>query len=567
MSSAPISSNRMVILFVDHDRVSLDEIVDRISSEVATSTMKPVGETHDLSRLLLDPEPTETLAERTIAKIAEQEQRPDLVLVDLSFDNKNRDGSVQVGRRLAQAINAHFLDIAVGVYSKFELSPRDKGLISADKFALRLDEYRKMYENLAHQVMTGDDWNAVFDRVRRKSEEEAARLPLVFTTQAEKNIIWMENHPLSRSFGFERAASHLVSRALSSLALPPNSQLKITQLTGGFSGAFLIKAEIAGGASFVVKIDEDPDKLVKELNGYRKVRAKLNHKYYLTPISSDPVKLTPDWWGAFAVPYEVDAKPLLEELPPGGSELAALYKDLWDNCLFNLYGVTTIKKTLINDIVPKGSGAAAVDAWNALSRYADRFSSFGKARIEAVQGLLSMLVEKDTQGFHSCKINVPWVEEAHGDLNCRNILYHDKNQIFRILDFPNLGPNCLAFDFVKAEAELMLIILDWTTGRDCDFERIKLWETISRELSQSLIPKTRKFNEPDADRAFQGISAIRQLYKDRAADNGDVRAIILDLFVLQGITLFVICGLNHSKTSLCLCVGIPVVGSLGGYLR
>jgi len=530
--SVPASSDKMVIAFVDHEENSLDEIISKISTKRATSTMKTVAQSYDLISVLVEPEPAETLAERVITKLTEIDSRLDLVLVDLSFDNENRDGSVHRGRALAQRIREHFSGLAVGVYSRVELSPRDKGLISSDRFALRLDEFRKMFDNLP-PVMTGDDWNDVLQAVRRKSMEEAARLPSGLDIQSPSNIAWAVNHPLTHSIGFERAALKLVSSALGCLELGEDSQIKIHQLSGGFSGSFLVKAEIVGGASFVIKIDEDPNKLVNELKGYRKVRAKLDHKYYLTPISSDhdPVKLTRDWWGAFAMPYEGDAKPLLEELPSGGSDLAALYQDLWNNCLFNLYGITSVKKVPMKDIVPQGAGAAAVDGWNALSRYNERFSSLGITRTQAVQRLLSSLVEKDKQGFHSRKINAPWVEEAHGDLNCRNILYHNKNRVFRILDFPHVGPNCLAFDFVKAEAELMLIMLDWPTGRDCDFERIELWESISQELSQSLIPKARKFNESDAERAFQGISAIRQLYKDRAADNGEVeRTYLMYLF-------------------------------------
>jgi hypothetical protein len=512
----------MVVLFVDHEQTSLDEIFAGIADERATSTMKTVGETNDLLQLLIDPEPAATLAERTIARITEEAVLPNLILVDLNFNKRRGDDSIQIGRTLAQAIRMHFSEIAVGVYSKHELSPRDKGLISADRFALRLDEVRKMFEDL-NRPMTGDDWNAVFERVLRKSEEESDRLPSILTMEPPKNFTWVDNHPISRSFGFKRAAPNLVAKALRSLDLSPETPVRIAQLSGGFSGSYLVKAEIGEGASFVIKIDEDPERLVRELDGYRKVRTKLDHNYYLTPVSSDhdPVKLTPNWWGAFAVPYETSAKPLLDVFPTEANELADLYNSLWKNCLFSLYGRITTKQVLVKDVMPLKPGKTTADRWSGLSRYSERFSSLGPVRTKTVQRLLSAVENEDRTDFKGTEFEAPWAEEVHGDLNCRNILYNKESRSFRILDFPNVGTNCVAFDFAKAEAELMLIMLDWSTGNDCDFDRIALWESASQMLCERLVPHLKPFPDYEVDRAISGILAIRQLYLERATDHGD----------------------------------------------
>ncbi|MGH8615825.1 MAG: hypothetical protein ACREYF_28390 [Gammaproteobacteria bacterium] len=119
----------------------------------------------------------------------------------------------------------------------------------------------------------------------------------------------------------------------------------LKQLGGGFSGAYVVKAQPSDrGKTFVLKIDEEPKKLKRELEGYRTITSYVSHDYYLPIVdASSPVTLAAEWWATFLMPYEGNAKPLIEHIDVGGPELAELYRSIWEKCLFDLYGTVTSK--------------------------------------------------------------------------------------------------------------------------------------------------------------------------------------------------------------------------------
>ena len=516
-----------VIMFVDHEEKSLEEVIGSIGRPLRTrSTMEKVGESCVLLGAFVEATPRDTLFDRTLRKINEFIDKPDLILVDLSYDDESRESkSVVYGRELAIKLKEHFKGVGVGVYSKYDLSPRDRAYISSDGFSLMLEEIRKMYDGA--RSLPGDLWYDLFqitiDKARRAHERET---PPHGLSDSDKTVRWDSGHPIHRSRGFMEAAPNLASKALQWLPDKP-SEIAISELGGGFSGAYVIKADLPGRAtSFVIKIDEDPAKLEKELSGYQIIQSRVSHRYYLPLPGINfnwPVTLYSDWWGAFAMSYEGSARPLLEHLSSAdGEPLSEIYKRLWDRCLFSLYGPASKRELGLNEVVSDVAWNTAREGSKALERYKTRLNDLGDATHEAFGRASSLIAAPlTTPIYNRDTINVDWAEQIHGDLNCRNILYDGADKSFRIIDFPNVSPNGLAIDFVKAEAELVLIMLDWSTGRDCDFSRIDQWAELTGNISAGFSPASRDWGDPEVERVFTAVASIREIFSSRAEDSSE----------------------------------------------
>lgn len=520
-----VNADKPVIVFVDHEEKSLEEVIGSIGKPKRTrSTMEKVGESCVMLGAFVEAMPRDTLFDRAVAKVNEVSSTRDLILVDLSFDDESRESkSIVYGRELALKLKEHFKGVAVGVYSKYDLSPRDRAYISSDGFSLMLEEIRKMYDGA--RSLPGDLWYDLFQITIAKARKAYERdTPPHGLTDSDGTVRWADGHPVHRSRGFMEAAPNLAASALRWLPDKP-SEIIISELGGGFSGAYVIKAVLPGRpTSFVIKIDEDPEKLERELKGYQIIQSRVEHRYYLPLVGMGvkwPVTLYSDWWGAFAMSYEGSAKPLLEHLAnPDGEPLSEIYRRLWDRCLFSLYGSASKREVELRNIVPDTAWDTAREGGKALERYKPRVNefndstrdAFGRAASLVVDPLRPPVYDRDT-------INVDWVEQIHGDLNCRNILYAGDDRSFSIIDFPNVSPNGLAIDFVKAEAELVLIMLDWSTGRDCDFMQIDAWAELTGYISAGFSPTSRDWNVPEIERVFSAIAVIREIFSSRAQNS------------------------------------------------
>jgi hypothetical protein len=221
------------------------------------------------------------------------------------------------------------------------------------------------------------------------------------------------------------------------------------------------------------------------------------------------------------MPYEENAKPLIEHGDIDGPELAALYKLIWERCLFDLYGKVTSKEVTAETIGADATLRLAKGGLLGLHRYRSReveFSGPCKLPIERAVALLEASDEAEW-GFTDAN-HGPWVQRVHGDLNCRNVLYRRDQRRFKLIDFPNIGPNCLAVDFTKAEAELVLIVMDWATGRDCDLSRLETWGLLTGVLTAEFSPKADAANDAEAMRVLAAIRTIRELYGSKAGSTG-----------------------------------------------
>jgi hypothetical protein len=529
------NARRFVIAWVDHEKTKVGRLTKKIGERnCGQVNLTRLDESCVLVPITLNLGTTvEKLATTVIDKLKLESlpRFPDMIFVDINLGPPNTTGedrSLNRGIQLASALRIRLPTTPIGLYTGFHLKNIDKVRISMMHFAAVLENIIDLSEGQDEQILTGDQWLQVFEEILKVAKEGESQLPYSLTPPSESDLrtSWDDKHPVSRSLGFMRAAPRLVAKTLEHL--PGKPQITMSQLSGGFSGSFLVKAKIAGGAaSFVVKIDEDPDKLTKELEGHHIVESRLQQKHYL-PISgnyrTEPAMLTKDWWGAFAMAYELDAKPLIEQTL-GGSDLAHLYEAIWTKCLFSLYGTTSTQAVTIASILPDDFRELAENGWESLGKYHQMFSSIYPQQHARIGELLGRLAHVAFSGTLHNSIQVPWAEHIHGDLNCRNVLYDSDQKTFRLLDFPHVGPpNALPIDFVKAEAELMLLIADWSTGMDCDFQRLNKWESLSGAWRTSFIPPDQTFGDAEIDRVFEAIRTIREIYLVKANGAGDVEA-------------------------------------------
>lgn len=522
------SRKRHMIVWLDHEPAKVETIINKIGSmKRMTSTNEYLRDCCDFRSVIVKPQATsesiEKFVERAFTRLTKTcEQMPDLVLVDLNF-GEHDSPSIDKGRDLALALRQKTYPTQIGVYTAHEIPNLAKTMISADGLLL-LEGITRLYEGTSR--LMGDDWYHLFDRVIVEARQKSRATPAVLLASPEENSIkWAEGHPLNRSPTFKGIATKLTTLALNWVD-PQPEEVTLSQLAGGFSGSFVLKAEITGRRqAYVIKIDENPEKLVQELAGHQRVRSLVGYNYYLPVLSPDmsrPVTLTENWWGAFAMAYDGVAKPLLNHPQLRGKKLAKIYTRLWEECLFDLYGTVSIaEKTKTMDILNEEHKAWLRDGWMAVKRYHSNISVLTGAQRKSLDRVLRWAKSPAGTLGSNKSFDIPTVERVHGDLNCRNVLYNAEKDSFSLIDFPHVGRNYLATDFVKAEAELVLIIMDWDSGRDADFRRLRSWLTLTTALSVGFdVSSGVTFVDPEVKRVFAAIKAVRATYSRRRASSG-----------------------------------------------
>ncbi|HEY6186812.1 MAG TPA: hypothetical protein VIW80_03975 [Pyrinomonadaceae bacterium] len=541
-------SGHYSIAWLDHEGDKVKRIIQTIGSmKRMRSTNEYLHDCCNFVSVIVKPlapsEEMEKLVERAVAKINRSGERlPDIVLVDLSFGEHNLS-AVDKGRSLALALRERFRHMAVGVYTAHQISNLERVMISADRFAAVLEFLPYLYEG--NSRLDGDDWYNLFDRIIKESRREATATPIALKSSPENGIAkWAAGNPLHRSPSFMSIGPKLATIALNWIDPQPN-EILLTQLAGGFSGSFVVKAEIPGRRqAYVIKMDENPQKLVQELAGHQRVRSLVGYNYYLPLLSPDmtrPETLTPDWWGAFAMAYEGEAKPLLDHPQLDSKNLASIYERLWVECLFDLYGsVTTAKDVSFKDLLTQEVKDAAKSGWDAISRYHSHLNMINQLQQSNIEAAIKLVSATDNAPpVTDDKLSMPWVERVHGDLNCRNVLYNKDKDLFHLIDFPHVGPgNYLATDFAKAEVELVLIILDWASGHDIDFSRLKSWSALTGSFSETFAPTFTSSTDSEIDRARAAIKSIRTTYMTRASGMGNPERTYL-LYLLTRVLRYV----------------------------
>lgn len=520
---------KLTVLFLDHTD-AVEVLVANLGQMKCTS-MTPVtklSEIFDIRSVII---PSLVSAEE-LAKTARKavgdkmNGRNGLVLVDLCFDDRHDKESVDIGRQLAFSLKTDLWPMPVGVYTTYDLSDIELATISSEGFAIILNRIRDRCDPKGKDRLSGSDWRTLLTNTVGQAKQRAAHCSLTPLGTQELPVKWATGHPTSDSPSFREAAPRLAAKILSQLE-DPASEVSLRQMSGGFSGAYLAKAELADrNKSFVIKIHEDPAKIQQELEGYRHVQSFMAPKYYL-PVEpgdpSTPIVLSPNMWAAFAMSYEGTAKPLIENLNLEGEELASILRSVWHDCLYDLYGTIEPRTTQDTDFLSESEITKCHDALEVLERYRTAAGVPNKTA-SSLKRCCAELRKDDFLGLRrNVAFNLPWAKCAHGDLNCRNIMYDANSKTFLLIDFPNVQEACLANDFVKAEAEVILILLDWNTGLDCDLNRLPAWTSLTGCLTAGITPvEPPEFTDPELKKSLLMVQAIREAYTEKASNIGQI---------------------------------------------
>jgi hypothetical protein len=106
----------------------------------------------------------------------------------------------------------------------------------------------------------------------------------------------------------------------------------------------------------------------------------------------------------------------------------------------------------------------------------------------------------------------------HGDLNCRNIMIHERDnggRDLKLIDFPHVATEGLrpaAIDFAKAETELIFLIMDHESGREIDFTRLPIWVELISRLTRTQEPETWNCPDQHVQLVFDCARTIREMY-------------------------------------------------------
>ena len=366
--------NKLKVLWVDHDP-DITKLLEKISQKRNLENLVPVSNHCEFDSLVVDyvppAEDKTTLLEKRIEREIRKVKKggSDAIMIDLSFGPHADPGEVKVGFGIAKYLQQAFHPSAVGVYTRSLLSPAQKAVICSGGIDLVLEDIGNLIDYTP--AMTADSWTTLFKDAVERAKNRATRFP-TFDSADDPDLLieWSLGHPKSTSPAFQKYAPRLVAMALAHISNLKG--VKLSQLGGGFSGSYLVKAEPQGGQKmFVVKIDESPKRLLQEYEGYRQFGAYLSQRNFIKP-EGEPVALSADLWGAFAMEYDGKRKPLIECEPLQAAEFVKIYTAIWSECLFNPYGRIETKQLGSSAIVKDGSRIAAYSSIQGWQRYLDR---------------------------------------------------------------------------------------------------------------------------------------------------------------------------------------------------
>ena len=491
-----MKQDKKKIVFIDHlSRIKYDvEELEGKACDNDGTTTRLSDEYNFVAKVTSDPDMVDGhfVNDRVIQEIKKiiDSEKPDLVSVDISFGSAKEDHSngIFIGRELQE----YYPEIAIALHTKQ---------------GSRINEKMAEYSTYGFAIVIpsfgfgGDTIKEWLKKAFDNFERDIIRLPY-FMRQDSKVVHWRNGHPLTRSNQIKHAAPILAEKFFRFMGID-DAQATLSEMSGGFSGSFLIRAETES-KTFILKIDENPERLKNELDGYKKINQKVDDDYFFDPHDKACIELMNGLWGVIGLKFIANAVPLIEHK----GNLDGIYRSVWEDALKNLYGKITNEPLEIKEIICDKLLEHARQNLSSLSRYSQ--GQHIKVNIDSLGEVLS---GQSLELLHA--------ENIHGDLNCRNIMYRDEHNPIKLIDFPNVKPGPLCQDFVKAEAELVVIMMDWHTGMDCDFIRLDAWMEMLKPFSNTFEPleEVGICGDGELSRIASAIKVIRSKYKDMVGDN------------------------------------------------
>ncbi len=540
------TTDKRAILVIHHSERDGTQLRDSIAGLVLTSG-EILGGRYDLVLRLVHGEWTNDnlrSVAREISLECHSERWPCLILVDLVMIHGGATDE-PTGVALANALRGEFPGVPVAVFTSVRWTPKslyEASVAPGVDAMLDLSDPLAELGRLSQLIENGER------ALRRRMQ---ASIRSILSAPAHWILDWSD----------KQGATEVYCRAVQALSWhifcehSDIERLELRVLTPGFSGASLVRATARDSRGhelpqrWVMKVaehEEDIEKLVSELKGYRIMYERTPHHYLplLYPSTVDrPQMLLPTWWAAFAMSFEEDVWPLLDLFYSSTMNARTVYEGVFGRCLAQLYG-TIDKVKFASDIVAEKHCKSASESLDEIARWRvavsrhyggfdDDLASVGRA-----VGDLRTLCRKLNKVYRNGKS----AKFVHGDLNCRNIMVDADGAVFKVIDFPKVAseePRPVATDFAKAELELLMIIMDRKDGLDVDPARLPMWVALFEALCARLEVGSVDLGTNELDRVVECCQQVRQSYMSMAGnDESDWNQyrVVLIHYLLQYLT-------------------------------
>lgn len=159
MSNSPVRT----VVWLDHDKQAVQQVANDVGAAKRNQKdRRLVSEAFRFENVIVKP--GDRLVQRARdAIVARCGERPDLVLVDLAFEDEHQtESSVEVGRGLALDLMEQ-LATKVGVYTRQPLSPLRRAQLTSDGLSLVLEQIT--FASEGPNRLTGDQWSDLFNKM------------------------------------------------------------------------------------------------------------------------------------------------------------------------------------------------------------------------------------------------------------------------------------------------------------------------------------------------------------------------------------------------------------------
>ncbi len=518
-----------IVLFIDDSEEFVKRVLQDLSSRKISGVM-PFGEKYQLKSEIVQAHEAKDRANEIENRYIGENVCAVFVDLVLREDSDHNDES---GAEVAERLSEKWPTVPIIMYTRYG-QPKHKTLAEASvRFDGALDGHMFPSGKSGAPLLQAGDVDYLIQVAAAKKEEMMWNVAdnIVRRYDALRVVVDLRPGKDQALSNFERDVVRLLA-GLHFQALGIKHVL-LDSLTPGFSGAYVFRAEVdlehGKGKTLVLKVDEDPSKLEREIEGYRRIETegKLKRERYAHYLPGKSMTtISKNWWGAISMEYEEDRAPFVEAFASMDEEnVEEFFGELFGAsglpCIYNL--LEKKREEVIRSVVGPDVFKKANYRLTELARYLPAAKSYCGNVEESVEKLREFINPANLAEWKQQRIRISESGLIHGDLNCRNILVRPDNwKDWVVIDFPNVGQGALSQDFAKAEIEMLAIVMDWHNGSDSDFGRLPLWSNLIESLASKYDVEGVSLEDPELRKSLTAIRCIRKLFSDATGNAEDL---------------------------------------------
>jgi DNA-binding NarL/FixJ family response regulator len=297
------------------------------------------------------------------------------------------------------------------------------------------------------------------------------------------------------------AAERIGEEQLSALirqVIPLGNEDTVTSLTGGYSGAMVLRVETETGLKGgvlrnVMKVDRARRALEREL--HNAPVAGSSAASFSVGGTGRAVAEAGGWF-AISAPEVVDSEPLAKYLLRKGRPSTKFFEEVVE--------ILLIRPALVTKVIDDSASTESVSLRASFVaevivglREISDLSALVNASDRRKATALTTFIERASKGHWKYQDRWKIFAELHGDFHSRNILV-EASKTLRIIDLARRGWYPRLFDFAAFDSDLIFSVFDSRSGRSWDFRSVGDWEeVVTRDFPYQVVaPTTPPANSP-----------------------------------------------------------------------